>query len=29
MFIVGKKKLAQDISEKKKTLTMDEEGQVV
>jgi hypothetical protein len=29
MFIVGKSKLAQDISKQKKTLTMDEEGQVV
>jgi hypothetical protein len=29
MFIVGKSKLAQDISKQKKTLKMDEEGQVV
>jgi hypothetical protein len=29
MFILGKKKLAQDISKQKKTLTVDEESQVV
>jgi hypothetical protein len=29
MFIVGQKNLAQDISKQKKTLTMDEESQVV